>query len=209
MPITKTIELFQYGELTDKAKETARDWWLSCRDESDFSCVIEDFAEIAELMGITLDTNYVKLMSGKTRSDPAVSYSVGYCQSDFAAFDGHYRYVPGAAAKVKAYAPQDSALHGIADALQAVQARNFYKLQASVKYHHYYGQQVEVTHADDEYRSIKPEDFTDVKEAMRDLSQWLYRQLQQQDEYLSSEEAIADAMEANEYTFRDDGKRED
>jgi hypothetical protein len=48
-----------------------------------------------------------------------------------------------------------------------------------------------------------------IREACKDLSRWLYSQLRSEDEYLSSDEAISEAMAANEYTFREDGTRED
>jgi hypothetical protein len=48
-----------------------------------------------------------------------------------------------------------------------------------------------------------------ILEACKDLSRWLYSRLREEDEYMSSDEAVADAMEANGYTFREDGTRED
>ena len=209
MPTETTITLYTYDELSDDAKETAKQWWLDCRDETDYECVTDDFATIAAKLGIDLATNPVKLMGGGTRNDPAIWWSVGYCQSDYAAFDGRYAYVKGAAASVKDYAPQDKELHAIADRLQAVQSRHLYALTATIKYHHYYGLQVETRNERHEYGDVSAAVESEVKEIMRDLAQWLYRQLVQQDEYLRSDEQIADAMEANGYTFREDGRRED
>lgn len=210
MPIETVITLYSYEELSDRAKERAKEWWLSCRDETDYECVIEDFVEVAKLLGITMKTHPVQLMSGKTRYDPSVWYSVAYCQGDFAAFDGYYDYVRGSAKAVKDYAPQDETLHGIADQLQALQAANFYQLRATVTHHHYYGLQAEVTRESGNGDSLETSYETDkaLLGIMRDLCQWLYRQLVKQDEWLSSEEQIAEAMAANEYTFREDGRRE-
>lgn len=205
MPITVERTLYQYSELSDAAKENAKDWWLSCRDELDYESVISDFVQIAEKLGITLDRHDVQLMGGSMRSDPSVWWSVNYCQDDFAAFDGCYSYVKGAAASVKKYAPNDEKLHRIADTLQAVQARNFYRLSARIKHHHYYGLQVEVE-ADG---FVPNEGDGTLTEAFRDLSTWLYDQLWEQDEYLRSAEQIEDAMSAHEYTFTEDGRRED
>ena len=46
-----------------------------------------------------------------------------------------------------------------------------------------------------------------ITEALRDLARWLYRQLEREYEYLTSDEAVDDAITANEYTFTEDGRR--
>ncbi len=46
-----------------------------------------------------------------------------------------------------------------------------------------------------------------VTEALRDLARWLYRQLEREYEYLTSDEAVDEAIAANEYTFTEAGRR--
>ena len=46
-----------------------------------------------------------------------------------------------------------------------------------------------------------------VTEALRDLARWLYRQLEREYDYLTSDEAVDEAIVANEYSFTVDGKR--
>lgn len=205
--IIKEIQLFQYSELSDEAKETARDWWLSCRDETDYAFVIDDFREIAQLLGISLKQHPVQLMSGATRYDPNIWYSIGYCQSDYAAFEGTWRYVKGMVKGVKAYAPQDEELHRIATEAAAIFSKGFYRDAFNVTYSDYYGTQVEP--AEFQWQDGPNDRAAEIKELAKDLGRWLYKQLRAQDEYLSTEESIAEAMEANQYTFREDGKRED
>jgi hypothetical protein len=206
MPTEKTITLYTFEELDERAKEKARDWWRGCMDESDFSHVIDDFQAIAEKLGITLKTHEVKTIGGKIRHDPNVFYSLAYCQGDFAAFEGVYSYQKGAAALVKAYAPQDEALQGIADRLQAIQRANFYQLRSRVTYDSYYGLQVETERDGAGWNEATD---SEVKEIMRDLAAWLYNQLDKENQHLTSDESIAEALAANEYTFRGDGTRED
>lgn len=205
MPTEKTITLYQYHELSDEAKERAKQWWAECWDPSDYESTIDDFHTICDKLGISLKMEPVKLMGGGTRMEPAVQYSVGYCQSDYAAFEGFYSYAKGGAAAVKDYAPTDTTLHAIADRLTAEQKANGYRLSATITYHHYYGLQVDVTKGDSE----EYHDEAALKEIFRDLCQWLYYRLREEDEYRMSDEAVEDAMSANEYTFREDGKRED
>ena len=46
-----------------------------------------------------------------------------------------------------------------------------------------------------------------VIEVLRDLARWLYRQLEREYDYLTSDEAVDEAIVANEYSFTVDGKR--
>ncbi len=46
-----------------------------------------------------------------------------------------------------------------------------------------------------------------VVEAPCDLARWLYRQLEREYEYLSSDEAVDETIAANDYTFTGDGQR--
>ena len=46
-----------------------------------------------------------------------------------------------------------------------------------------------------------------VVEALRDLARWLYRQLEREYEYQSSDERIDEAIVANAYTFTETGRR--
>ena len=46
-----------------------------------------------------------------------------------------------------------------------------------------------------------------VIEALRDLARWLYRQLEREYDYLSSDEVVDEAIIANGYTFTEAGQR--
>ena len=52
---------------------------------------------------------------------------------DGACFEGRYAYAPRASRRIRDYAPEDTELHRIADALQAPQRPNFYQLTASFR----------------------------------------------------------------------------
>ena len=56
------------------------------------------------------------------------------------------------------------------------------------------------------------QDMTDgadetVVEALRDLARWLYRQLEREYRYLSSDEVVDETLIANDYTFTAQGQR--
>jgi hypothetical protein len=46
-----------------------------------------------------------------------------------------------------------------------------------------------------------------IVEALRDLARWLYRQLERDYEYQSSDERIDEVIAANAYTFTETGHR--
>lgn len=46
-----------------------------------------------------------------------------------------------------------------------------------------------------------------VVEALRDLARWLYRQLEREYGYLSSDEVVDETIIANSYTFTEAGQR--
>ena len=96
---TKITTVYTYAELSDAAKEKARDnyregnldydWWES---------VYTDAIELAAVMGIEIGVR----RGGK---EPAIFFS-GFCsQGDGACFEGTYRYKKGALKDLEATAP--------------------------------------------------------------------------------------------------------
>lgn len=211
MPETKEYTIYTFDELTDRAKERARDWWRSCED-SDFDTdfLYEDFQRMADILGITFDTRRVQLMGGGTRYDPKIYWSGFSSQGDGACFEGSYRYAKGAVKTMKKET-NDAELIRIAQALQDAQAKNFYSLRASMAqrghYNHSGCMTVSVEDNRDSWRDVAQED--DIVQAMRDFADWMYRQLEKEYEYRMSDENVDESIRINEYTFDEDGKRED
>lgn len=194
--ITKTV--YKFSELDDQAKDKARD--ALRYDEYNADAIIEDFAEIAELIGLDINTRPVKLMNGETRYEPNVYYSVAHCQSDFASFAGQWSYAKGCHAAIRAYASQDTELHAIVDAWFELQRRNFYHLTASCS-HGRDCQKVDDCTVDGRY--VDEDAASDI---VRDLAHWLYKRLRDEFEYQSSDEYIDEIIEANDYEFYENGE---
>lgn len=214
MPITKEITLFTFEELSEEAKEKAKDWWLSCRDSSDFEFVVDDFERVANILGVELRQRTFRTMGGGTGSEPSVRWGL-HSQGSGASFEGTYSYAKGSAKAILEHAPQDGELHAIARELQEVQARHRYAITATMRdgnlsnfYPHSGTMAVEVDFGRDLPNSPESDaDEDQVIGLMRRLADRLYQWIMDEDEYQTSDEAIAGAMEANEYTFRADGKR--
>lgn len=202
--------VFKFAELSDEAKEKAREWFREgALDHDWWDCVYDDAATCAKLMGIDLDQKPVKLMGGGTRYDPAIWFSGFSSQGDGACFEARYSYVKGAAKAIRGHAGQDSELHRIADALQAVQRANFYQLVARADHRgHYYHSgcmRVDVSRADD--REVSRETEETVTQLLRDFADWIYRQLEAEHDYRLSDENVDETILVNEYEFTESGKR--
>ncbi|WEF24716.1 antitoxin of toxin-antitoxin stability system [Paracoccus sp. S3-43] len=212
MPEVLEITVFRFEELSDAARDRARAWYRDGGFDYDwFDFVYEDFQRIAEILGISFKTRTVRLMGGGTRQEPLIWFTGFWSQGDGAAFEGHYSYRKGAAAKIRAYAPQDAELHRIADALQQVQRRNFYQLTAEAthrgRYYHEYSMAVAVTRDSPVWQDMTADAEEIVTDDLRDLARWLYRQLEREYDYLTSDEAVDESITANAYTFTEAGRR--
>lgn len=193
--------VYTFAELSDDAKEVARNWYRECID-SDELADRDDWCAIAAILGITFDTRAVKLMGGGTRHDPCIWWQLGYSQGDYANFDGRYAYAKGAAKRIREYAPTDKTLHAIADDLQAAQRREFYRLEARAKSEHRGGMSVDVWRSDDV--ECDAGDVA-VREALRDFASWIYDQVRAQNDYLTSDETVDESITLNAYEFHEDG----
>ena len=199
--ITKTINLYTFDELSGPAKETVRDWYRGNIDSGDFEYVIDDAVRMGELLGITFDTRTVKLMGGDTRQDPKVFWSGFSSQGDGACFEGWYEYRKGAVAAVlaetSAGTPKaskgDTELLRIARELQRLQRPAFYKLTATT------GTRGNPSHSGTMSVTVRKNDGTDatddqeetLTQLLRDFADWIYYQLNQENDWLNSAERTA------------------
>jgi hypothetical protein len=216
---TKVTTVYTFAELSDRAKEKARDAYREGNLDYDWwDGVYTDAIDMAALIGIEIGTR----RGGK---QPAIFFSGFSSQGDGACFEGSYRYRKGALKALQSAAPaghKDEAtglwveqeankeLHDIARVLQQVQRPFLYKLEATVKqsghYQHSGCTHIEVTHAESMYRDIG--DAEDgIKQALRDFMDWIYRRLEAEYDSLNSDEAVEESIEANECEFLESGTR--
>ena len=198
----------KFNELTDDAKEKAREWW---RTDPPFVTdhIIDDAADIAAMFGLDIRQTPKRRIDGETHWVPTVYWSGFWNQGDGASFDGSYKYKVGGLNAVKAHAPRDETLHRIVRRLQDVQRRYFYGLRAEVKqrgrYCHEMTMEIDVTHWHD--HEVERDDEEEIIDCLRDFARWIYRQLEVEYEYQNSDEVVGEMLIANEYEFDEDGKR--
>lgn len=224
----RTIEttVYQFTELSDAAKERAREWYRRGLDGDAFfaESVIEDAATIAEMMGLDLCKRAVKLCGGGTRQETAIYWSVFYSQGDGACFAGTWRaseVKPGAVASHVGDSEQCREVKRIAGEFEAI-AKSFPAASFSVKHSGHYSHEnctefdfnVRLEDADGNWVEMSPvqeqaanETEDALQEAAKDFMRWIYRQLEKENEYQNSDEQVDESIMANEYEFEEDGSR--
>lgn len=95
--------------------------------------------------------------------------------------------------------------------LQAIQRRNFYQLHAGIghrrRYYHEYCMAISVERDSPVYQDMTADAEDAVIEALRDPVHWLYRQLEREHDYQTSDEVVDDSIRVNEYIFTASGRR--
>jgi len=212
MPETIETIVYHLNELSSAATERARNWYRQdglCYEWYEF--VYEDFERVCTILGVDLKTVPVRLYGGGTRQRPCVWFSGFWSQGDGACFEGRYGYAEAAPREIRGHAPKDRELHQIADALQSVQRRSFYQLRADIvhrdRYYHEYCMAISVERDSPISQDMTPDAEDAIIEALRDLARWLYRQLEREYNYQTSDEMVDEAISANGYTFTETGRR--
>lgn len=199
--ITQITNVYEFSELSPKAKAKARDWYRESSADDSFGseCVIDDAKRVFALCGITIDRVY---------------YSGFWSQGDGACFEGAWRASDVKVGGVKDECPVDTELHGIAAEFERIAAL-FPLASLTVKhsghYYHRYCTDFSFSFLDADGNEIDSPDAQqaekDLTEAARDAMLWIYRQLEKDYDWRNSDEQVDETIEANEYTFTEDGKR--
>jgi hypothetical protein len=211
MPRIVETAVYEFHELSEKARENARAWFRERLGDDDwYEFILEDFAQIAPVLGVTLTTRPVRLLGGGTRHEPCIYFSGFSSQGDGACFEGTYAYDEHAARRVREHAPRDAELHRIADRLDQVQRANTFGLRAVVRhqgrYYHEYSMDISVERDSANGEDIAGVGEDAVSECLRDLAHRLYRQLEREWEYMMGDAYADERIRTNGYTFTADGR---
>ena len=117
MPEIIETTVYRLDELSDAAKDKARAWYREGGFDYDwYDAVYEDFQRVADILGLRLKTRATRLYGGRTRPQTCIWFRGFWNQGDGACFETFYSYRKEATRRIREYAPQDTTLHGIADA---------------------------------------------------------------------------------------------
>ena len=206
---TTTRTLYKFDELSPEAQQHALEEHAEFEGrEFNPEFVFDDAATIADLFGLDLRQTRKTRKDGGHFYEPTIYYSGFWSQGDGACFEGTYSYKSGALKAVTECAPQDHELHRIVESLQNIQKRNFYQLTARCKHlgHYYHSgcMSVDVDRQDGKEMTDDAEDT--VQECMRDFADWIYKSLEDEYDYVTSEAACKESIEANDYEFTEKGE---
>ena len=184
--IEKTI--YRFDELTEAAKEKAREWFRGIADDNWWSeSVIDDAKRIGALIGFDVDDVYWRGF---------------WSQGDGTCWTGAVTYSTGCAAAVARECPQDAEIQRIARAWGDLQRRNFYQIRGGVSANdRYMRTSVNAYRADD--REVI--DGDDASQIVSDFADWIYRSLEKEYDYQNADEQVGEAIRANEYEFDEEG----
>ena len=176
-----SVMVYSFAELSDEAKERVIN---AVRPVSvDYNWYEDTFDTIrtaGKLLGLEIGDIYFDTDS--------------YC-----IFDAEYRYVRGASAAVRKGFPWADDLCKVAKDLQALQKRHFYSLSCAVT-------KERDTNRYNCFRFGEDYECDDLGDILDDFAHWARILLRDEYKWLTSDEAVREMIELNEYEFTEDGK---
>jgi hypothetical protein len=183
-----------FNDLTeDRQQRVIQEW----RESSDvcLDFITDDFKEVLDILGYyDIETYFTGFWS----------------QGDGASFEARYSYEKQAHNKIIDFAPLDTELHRVALELKQLQARARYDIgstisTSSANYYH----EMTMSCENNSYNGLITEDKAmeseaDMLELHRDLARWYYTRLEQEYEYITSDEYIIESIVANDMEFEDE-----
>ena len=206
MPTLTQEDVCTFDELSDSAKETARGWMRNCEIEDfgqDTESLYYSALAAAKILGIDFDDK------GK-RSEPDIRWSGFSSQGDGASFVGSYSHSPNSPARILSEFPTDTALHAIADGLDAMQCGykllTGHRINADIRQSGNYYHEMTMSLSDVLDSETGEMEYDEAMETllldlMRDFARWIYKSLEAEYDYRLSDENIEERIGDGEYQF--------
>jgi len=182
-------KVYSFDELSDDAKDKAREWWRTCfsQDSDWHEYAIEDAKECMTLLGFAVAD---------------VLYTGFWSQGDGACFTGQWYAENVRPVKaMRAHAPKDTKLLRLSRDLNRL-ARRDKEACATLTHRDRYCHENTIEFSVDCRRD---DTAVTLKELGREAMQWIYRQLEAEYEYQTADAQVDDAIRANEYEFTGSG----
>ena len=175
------VTVYSFDELSEEAQERALNELRPVDIEPYwYEDTFDTIRTAGKLLGLEIDGIYFDTDS--------------YC-----IFDAYYRYARGAVKAVRNEFPRMTDLHEVARDLQALQRRYFYSLRCNVA-------SQRDTNSYQCFRFGEDYECEDLGDIIDDFAHWARVLLRDEYEYLTSDEAVKETIEANEYEFTEAGK---
>ena len=206
MPEVIEVTTYSFSELSEEAKQAARDWFVSGsypHEDEWYEAVQHDAISAFACLGIEAED---------------FRFSGFGSQGDGASFKGKYCCPGSHLNAIKEYAPQDETLHAIASRLDVLQ------VGAQLQYNTYWSTTIyrlssgychsgtmmtsetilgDPDNVDLQYDCAKAD--KELQSCMRALADWHYRQLEAEWDYLHENTYIDECIAENGYRFDEAG----
>lgn len=196
---TVAVGFYRFDELSEKAKEKARDWYrekVLAGDTGFSDLVIDDAKQALRFAGFEIANVYFSGFSS---------------QGDGACFEGSWRAADVNPDALRQHAPTDQELHRIVDELARV-AKQYpgtsFKVKHSGRYSHENSTTFDFNFAGEDGKEVADDaavkTLTDVS---RDVMRWIYRDIEEAYSASQSNENVDEEIRANDYVFTAEGER--
>jgi hypothetical protein len=192
-----TVYSYTFNELSDSAKETARNHYRQYGlDYEWWDCTFDDWKAALLLIGIDVSNIYFSGFSS---------------QGDGACFECEYSYVPGWRKAVKSEfgGSIQTTLLTAGERLQAIQRPFFYGVTATVKHSGRYSHSNSTDFTVDPGERFESSDIIeledDIESALRELMDDLYNDLEDEYDYLTSDSVIDEYLQDGDWQFLESG----
>lgn len=213
MPRIKQTTVYKYDELSDDAKERARDWYRESMAGDTYAAesVTEDFADVLKAAGFAVSKRR------GTQSELALYWDTNPIGGGFDAYWSAQRVdvAPVIADRPVTYTDGDGKVQTCKSNARLVPIlERIAKLAAD--HPHSYGSVNTSTRymllectwdVGDETEETNPDDVEEFESICQDLAHYLGRAVSDEFDYQNSDAAVAESIEANEYEFTEEGKR--
>jgi hypothetical protein len=198
--VTTTKTLYQFDELSDEAKERARDNYREACSVTDMEFaaehVIDDAKDVLKVLGYS---SVVIQYSGFSYQGNGAQFTGGFCASDY---DGKGT---NAIQALLLDRPGDEELARCAAELERI-LKVCPELSACIESHgrdtHEMATRFGIDLGDEDASDEYEDAFIEVS---RDLMRWIYKALEAEWDYLNSDAAVDESITANAYEFDEGG----
>jgi hypothetical protein len=199
---------FKFEELSERAKQKAReeytsgdypgyDWWDG---------VYEDAVRIGQMLGIEIGTTTHVSTKGRNYTTTNIWFSGFDSQGGGACFDGDYRYAPDAAKHID-QETNDEELLRIAKELtlmhvtQRLQGLEYFTAAIHAERNNSIRTEIRDWGVD-EVGELDEKAFAQL---MQDFADWIYARLEDENDYLYSDEYVDERLSENDCVFDESG----
>lgn len=198
----------KFAELNEEAKRTAREKYISDDYPHDdwWDSVYEDANRVAKILGFDLEFSR-QLKNGRTVIEIGITFSGFWSQGDGACIAGDYRFSPDAIAEIKDYCDDDE-LVDLAKQLTVMQLNQRLQgcepFRATIKAAGNYNN-VSIDIYDYGIDEIGEPDESMFKEIVNNFNSWIYKSLEKEYDYLTSDKYVDERLEEDDKDFDSTG----